>query len=160
MEENIKLSDLNQIEHREEQYLVVYKAMQYRWEDTADPEIDDVKYFIDENQAEEYAKEIQLSVGFESQVETRYLKASYLSDEDWEREFDDIEEIVSEYDFDDYTETQTIDHNEGKDITGAVVVEWNWEKYPGYCRNLTDIGIAGEGIFYSLRIKGLSIIYY
>ena len=101
MEENIKLSDLNQIEHREEQYLVVYKAMQYRWEDTADPEIDDVKYFIDENQAEEYAKEIQLSVGFESQVETRYLKASYLSDEDWEREFDDIEEIVSEYDFDD-----------------------------------------------------------
>ena len=151
MEENIKLSDLNQIEHREEQYLVVYKAMQYRWEDTADPEIDDVKYFIDENQAEEYAKEIQLSVGFESQVETRYLKASYLSDEDWEREFDDIEEIVSEYDFDDYTETQTIDHNEGKDITGAVVVEWNWEKYPGYCRNLTDIGIAGEGIFYSLK---------
>ena len=50
-----------------------------------------------------------------------------------------------------YTETQTIDHNEGKDITGAVVVEWNWEKYPGYCRNLTDIGIAGEGIFYSLK---------
>lgn len=151
MEENIKLSDLNQIEHREEQYLVVYKAMQYRWEDTADPEIDDVKYFIDENQAEEYAKEIQLSVGFESQVETRYLKASYLSDEDWEREFNDIEEIVSEYDFDDYAETQVIGYNKGKDITGDIVVEWNWEKYVGYCRNLTDIGIAGQGMFYDLK---------
>ena len=38
-------------------------------------------------------------------------------------------------------------YNEGKDITGAVVVEWNWEKYPGYCRNLTDIGIAGGRYF-------------
>lgn len=151
MEENIKLSDLNQIEHREEQYLVVYKAMQYRWEETANPEIDDVEYFINESEAKAYAEKIQLNLGFESQVESRFLKNSTLSREDWKREFDSIEEMVNEYDFDDYVETQTIDYNEGKDITGAVVVEWNWEKYPGYCRNLTDIGIAGEGIFYSLK---------
>ena len=151
-DEIVNLSVLDQIEYKGEEYLVVYKAQQYRWEDTADPEIDDVKYFIDENQAKVYAEEeILLNVGFQSQVESRFLKISSLSKEDWKREFDSIEEMVNEYDFDDYVETQTIDYNEGKDITGAVVVEWNWEKYPGYCRNLTDIGIAGEGIFYSLK---------
>lgn len=151
-EEIVNLSVLDQIEYKGEEYLVVYKAQQYRWEDTANPEIDDVKYFIDENQAKVYAEEeILLNVGFQSQVESRFLKISSLSQEDWKREFDSIEEMVNEYDFDDYVETQTIDYNEGKDITGAVVVEWNWEKYPGYSRNLTDIGIAGEGIFYSLK---------
>lgn len=150
-EEIVNLSVLEQIEYKGEQYLVVYKAQQYRWEETANPEIDDVEYFINENEAKVYAEKIQLNVGFESQVESHFLKISSVSQEDWKREFDSIEEMVNEYDFDDYVETQTIDYNEGKDITGAVVVEWNWEKYPGYCRNLTDIGIAGEGIFYSLK---------
>lgn len=150
--QTMKLTDLEQIEYNGEQYLVVYKAQQYRWENSNAPEVDDVKYFIDENQAKVYAEEeILLNIGFESQVESRCLDTSSLSQEDWEREFDSIEEIVNEYNFDDYVETQTIDYNEGKDITGAVVVEWNWEKYPGYCRNLTDIGIAGEGNFYSLK---------
>ena len=150
--QTMKLTDLEQIEYNGEQYLVVYKAQQYRWENSADPEIEDVKYFIDENEAKVYAEEdILLNIGFESQVESRCLETSSLSREDWEREFDNVEEIVEEYKFDDYVETQTIDYNEGKDITGAVVVEWNWEKYPGYCRNLTDIGIAGEGTFYSLK---------
>ena len=150
--QTMKLTDLEQIEYNGEQYLVVYKAQQYRWENSADPEIEDVKYFIDENEAKVYAEEdILLNIGFESQVENRCLETSSLSQDDWEREFDDVEEIVEEYKFDDYVETQTIDYNKGKDITGAVVVEWNWEKYPGYCRNLTDIGIAGEGIFYSLK---------
>lgn len=150
--QTMKLTDLEQIEYNGEQYLVVYKAQQYRWENSADPEIEDVKYFIDENEAKVYAEEdILLNIGFESQVESRCLETSSLSQDDWEREFDDVEEIVEEYKFDDYVETQTIDYNKGKDITGAVVVEWNWEKYPGYCRNLTDIGIAGEGIFYSLK---------
>ena len=151
-DEIVNLSVLDQIEYKGEEYLVVYKAQQYRWEDTADPEIEDVKYFIDENEAKVYAEEdILLNIGFESQVESRCLETSSLSQDDWEREFDNVEEIVEEYNFDDYVETQTIDYNEGKDITGAVVVEWNREKYPGYCRNLTDIGIAGEGIFYSLK---------
>ena len=151
-EQTMKLTDLEQIEYNGEQYLVVYKAQQYRWENSADPEIEDVKYFINENEAKVYAEEdILLNIGFESQVESRCLETSSLSQDDWEREFDDVEQIVEEYKFDDYVETQTIDYNEGKDITGAVVVEWNWEKYPGYCRNLTDIGIAGEGNFYSLK---------
>lgn len=150
--QTMKLTDLEQIEYNGEQYLVVYKAQQYRWENSADPEIEDVKYFINENEAKVYAEEdILLNIGFESQVESRCLETSSLSQDDWEREFDDVEQIVEEYKFDDYVETQTIDYNEGKDITGAVVVEWNWEKYPGYCRNLTDIGIAGEGNFYSLK---------
>ena len=64
-DEIVNLSVLDQIEYKGEEYLVVYKAQQYRWEDTADPEIDDVKYFIDENQAKVYAEEeILLDVGF------------------------------------------------------------------------------------------------
>ena len=58
-----------------------------------------------------------LDIGFESQVESRCLETSSLSQDDWEREFDNVEEIVEEYNFDDYVETQTIDYNEGKDIT-------------------------------------------
>lgn len=118
----MKLTDLEQFEYNEEQYLVVYKAQQYRWENTPDPETDDVKYFIDENEAKVYAEEeIKPYVGFESQVESRCLETSSLSQEDWKREFDSIEEIVNEYNFDDYVETQTIDYNEGKDITGDAV---------------------------------------
>lgn len=116
--QTIKLTDLEQIEYNGEQYLVVYKAQQYRWENSADPEIEDVKYFIDENEAKVYAEEdILLNIGFESQVESRCLETSSLSQDDWEREFDDVEEIIEEYKFDDYVETQTIDYNKGKDIT-------------------------------------------
>ena len=100
--QTMKLTDLEQIEYNGEQYLVVYKAQQYRWENSADPEIEDVKYFIDENEAKVYAEEdILLNIGFESQVESRCLETSSLSQDDWEREFDDVEEIVEEYKFDD-----------------------------------------------------------
>lgn len=110
--QTMKLTDLEQIEYNGEQYLVVYKAQQYRWENSNAPEVDDVKYFIDENEAKVYAEEeIKPYVGFESQVESRCLETSSLSQEDWEREFDSIEEIVNEYNFDDYVETQTIDYN-------------------------------------------------
>lgn len=120
--QTMKLTDLEQIEYNGEQYLVVYKAQQYRWENSNAPEVDDVKYFIDENEAKVYAEEeIKPYVGFESQVESRCLETSSLSQDDWEREFEDIEEIVNEYDFDDYVETQSIDYNEGKDITGDTV---------------------------------------
>ena len=37
---------------------------------------------------------------------------------------------------------------EGEDITGAIIVRWSYEKYVGYCRNLQDIGIAGEYPFH------------
>ena len=116
--QTMKLTDLEQIEYNGEQYLVVYKAQQYRWENSADPEIEDVKDFINENEAKVDAEEdILLHIGFESQVESRCLETSSLSQDDWEREFDDVEQIVEEYKFDDYVETQTIDYNEGKDIT-------------------------------------------
>ena len=75
-EEIVNLSVLDQIEYKGEQYLVVYKAQQYRWEETANPEIDDVEYFINENEAKVYAEKIQLNVGFESQVESHFLKIS------------------------------------------------------------------------------------
>ena len=50
---------------------VFYKACAYRWDEnfSADPEIEGVKFFIDFDEAKDYANSINLNVGFKPIIE-------------------------------------------------------------------------------------------
>ena len=126
--------------------LSVYKALQYRWFSTDDPETDDEKYFFTEKEAMEYLETINLNIGFQTQVER--IDFEY-ADFNWEIPFGTDREIVdflpSRLDFDIVYDGDVF---EGENITGAIIVRWSYEKYVGYCRNLQDIGIAGEYPFH------------
>ena len=122
--------------------LSVYKALQYRWEETADPETGDEKYFFTLKEAQEYLETININIGFQGIVDKFEFEYA-----DFNSEF----EFGSEGDIWDFLPSNTYpetiyysDVFEGEDITGAIIVRWSYEKYVGYCRNLQDIGIAGE----------------
>lgn len=131
--------------------LSVYKAQQYRWEDGGDIEEDDEAYFFSFEEAKDYLETLSLTVGFEPKIER--IDFEYV-DFNTEIEFGFIGEIEDflprNIDF------ETVfygDLFEGDDITGAVIVRWSYEKYVGYCRNLKDIGIAGEYPFHEFTTE-------
>jgi hypothetical protein len=131
--------------------LSVYKALQYRWEETADPQTDDEAYFFTELEAKEYLKTINLNIGFQAQIEQ--IEFEYT---DFNTSFDfgsegDIEDFIPN--FDNCNAFYYGGVFEGEDITGAIVVQWSYEKHVGYCRNLQDIGIAGEYPFHELKTE-------
>ncbi len=131
--------------------LSVYKASQYRWEETCDPQIDDEEYFFTEGEAVEYSETINVNIGFQIQVDR--IDFEY-ADFNWEINFGADREIA---DFlPSRCEFETVyygDFNNGADIVGAIIVRWSYEKYVGYCRNLEDIGIAGEYPFQEFRTE-------
>ena len=49
--------------------LSVYKASQYRWEETADPQTDDEKYFFTLEEAKEYLETVNMNIGFQGIVD-------------------------------------------------------------------------------------------
>jgi hypothetical protein len=131
--------------------LSVYKAQQYRWEETADPQTDDEEYFFTEAEAKEYLETINLNIGFQAQIEQ--IEFEYT---DFNTSFDfgserDIEDFIPN--FDNCNAFYYGDVFEGEDITGAIVVQWSYEKHVGYCRNLQDIGIAGEYPFHEFATE-------
>ena len=127
-------------------YLSIYRAQQYRWEETADPETGDEAYFFTEEEAEEYLDIINMNVGFYpiiDKIDFEYADFNNEIEFGFEGEIADF--LPSKLDW------ETVhrgDLFEGEDITGAIIVRWSYEKYVGYCRNLQDIGIAGEYPFH------------
>ncbi len=119
--------------------LIYYKAMAYRWEDSADPEIEDAEYFFNEKEAIEYADSINLSIGYMATVDKMYIRYN---------SFNECYEFGQEFDFNEIyknSESDTIyagSTNEGDEIEGAIVVRWNWEKYIGYARNFEGLRYA------------------
>jgi hypothetical protein len=126
---------------REGDKLFVYVACGYRWEQTPDPIKEDVKEFADEDEAIAYAEELDLTIGFEAQVEELEFDA------------DDFEE--GEYLDPRHTRNNRnvfcSDVYKGKEITDAIIIEWSYEKHPGYARNLLDIGVGGGHPFWILE---------
>jgi hypothetical protein len=126
---------------REGDKLFVYVACGYRWEQTPDPIKEDVKEFADEDEAIAYAEKLDLSIGFQSTVDKYTFRAEDFEEgEELElRQAIDNEDIF-------YGEV-----NYGKEITDAIIIEWSYEKYPGYARNLLDIGVGGGHPFWLLE---------
>lgn len=152
--EKLKLTDLDKVESFGKEYLVIYEVNQFRERFLSDSIIEDAKLFLKKEDAEAYVEEIELNVGFQSQIETRGLIKSSLSEEELEKEFKKFEDILIAYDFDEVLDSNIIEYNQGKSIWGDIVVAWSWEKYIGYGRNLEGVGVAGlEGTFGYYKLK-------
>ncbi len=122
---------------------VFYKAMSYRWEDgeTADPIRQDIKFFVNKEEAITYANGLSLEIGFNSVVDKLFISESDL--EDFESDFEgfDLPDLPAEVD-------DTIywgEKNEGEDLEGSIIVVWNWEKYVGYAHNFERLRFAERG---------------
>lgn len=131
--------------------LSVYKAHQYRWQDGRDIEEEDEAYFFTQDEAEQYLYSLIQEIGFEPHIDR--IDFEY-EDFNWEIPFGADREI--EHFLPSRCEFETVfygDVFEGDDITGAIIVRWSYEKYVGYCRNLKDIGVAGEYPFHEFTTE-------
>lgn len=135
-----------------------YISQQYRWEDSANPEIDDQEFHEAHEEAIAAAKAINLEVGFTAQVETISVDCGHVDewlqekDEDFEFELVDIFKEFHCYSGFDIT-TEDVATNDGEPITGAIIISWSWEKYVGYCRNLEQVGKAGSWPFHEVKTE-------
>jgi hypothetical protein len=118
----------------ETKHLLVYMACQYRWEDSADPEIEDKDYFFDLDEAKEYVNNLDLNLGYFGKVDAVTFEYSNFNETFDFRDDFTIDTMVNELNCD-YDEVWTTNTNVGNDIEGAIIVGWSWEKYIGYCRN-------------------------
>ena len=123
-------------------HFAIYAACAYRWEDneTADPIIDDLEYFLSESEAIEYVESLKLDIGFHGQVERLIFEYDDFNEVfDFREEFDLNGRFCKNVKADIDSEVYTTDTNEGDTLDGAIIVEWSWEKYIGYCRNCISL---------------------
>lgn len=123
--------------HYNTDYALIYEALAYRWEDTADPEREDSKFFFELKQAIDYAKSIELEIGFHPVVEKKGIEVCDLRE--CEDELDTAEEYINYFDVETFDDVWTGSVNEGKNIEGAIVLVWSYEKHVGYARNFLEI---------------------
>lgn len=146
----MKLRDLNIIEkfdtyqNKNIQALQWFSAYSYRFAEYDNDAIhNDTKDFKTQEEAIAYAESLENEIGFCPKVdEINYEFESFESfDEIDEEETTDVCLSVSWVDI---NEVWSGDTYEGKDIKGSIIIEWSYEKYVGYARNLIQIGIAGQ----------------
>lgn len=143
----MKLRDLNIIEkfktyqNKNIQALQWFRAYSYRFEEYDNDAIyNDTKDFKTQEEAISYAESLDNELGFCPKVdEINYEFESF--DEIDEEETTDVSLNGSWVDIE---EVWSGDTYEGKDIKGSIIIEWSYEKYVGYARNLIQIGIAGQ----------------
>lgn len=141
--EAIPTSYLN---HKTIDCCVVYRVSNFRWEESNDPIYQDVEYFYTEQEAIKHLNELPQVVGFTSIVESMTFDLDY------------VDKSVETFNPEDYTPycIDTVDSLlmcQGKDIIGSIIIEWSYEKFVGYARNLLSIGIAGEWPFPNLKTE-------
>lgn len=129
--------------------LVVYRVSNFRWEETPDPIHQDVEYFCTELEAVEHLNKIPQVAGFTSIAEAMYFDFDDILVEDIENG------ILNPKDYSPYCvdTTDSLLEHKGKDITGSIIIEWSYEKFVGYARNLKSIGIAGEWPFNNFKTE-------
>jgi hypothetical protein len=118
----------------------VYKVSNFRWLETPDPIILNVEFFVDKGEAIKRMNSLEDVIGFTPVVEElsfeleditlEDIESGHFNPEDYSPYCVDVVDSLLEY--------------RGKDITGSIIIEWSYEKYVGYARNLLNIGIVGE----------------
>lgn len=120
-------------------------------QETADPETDDEKYFFTLEEAKEHLETVNMNVGFQGIVDKFEFEYVNFNEEFDFGSYGDIEDFIPS---NTYPETEYLgDLYEGEDVIGSIIVQWSYEKHVGYCRNLQDIGIAGEYPFHELKTE-------
>ena len=134
---------------------VIYEHTVELQEDYSDPKVEDVWRYASYDEAKEDAENVKhMPVGYSSVI----YKLTVPMDEVENKEYDDAEDFYNEYcpefdvEFLEFVKTE-----EGKDIRGAVVIKWQWNKYVGYSRNFVDIGIAGQYPYHNI-LKEIDLI--
>lgn len=125
--------------------LVVFSAEAYRFEheQTCDPERENLSFFFTREEAAQHASEIDVPVGFIRLIRTFYVPyVDFNHSVEFGQELS-IEKFASM--FEDYDEEFVGDTNEGDSVNGCVIIEWSWEKYPGYCRNFKGMRVGQYG---------------
>ena len=150
----IKLSQLEKGKRiyysKEKEFSYFYRACGYRWEESADPIKEDEKSFLNIEDAHTYLKGLKISIGFYPIIEKVEIDLEDFYDVD----VIDLDTIY--YNTTSHLETDVIYCGSielGKDISGSIIIEWSYEKYIGYARNLLNIGIAGEYPFESISFE-------
>jgi len=146
----MKTIKLNQIETKEDE-AVIYAAMAYRSENTADPITSELSYHLTFEAAEAAAKEINLEVGFSAITEHCIFdleEVTELFESKEEIELSDLTELYHEKD-----NTIEVATNEGTSVVGDVIISWNYEKYVGYARNFSQIGYGGQWPFNDFKYE-------
>ena len=149
----MKIKDLNYISNRG---YIFYEVASEIFEENGDRKVDEAFRCATYEEAKSEAESMKLDVGYSAVIYAIYI--SNVTKEAEEVEFDDVEEIFDEYfdmidiEFDEYVKTE-----EGKNIEGAVVIKWQWNKYVGYSRNFVGVGIAGQYPYHNI-LKEIDLI--
>lgn len=144
---SVRIEDLEKSECGNIAYF--YQAYGYRWEESCNPIIEDQETFLSEDLAKEYLKNLSLSIGFRGIVSRVEISLEELLESEFNEDGCVDLDMLSYKTLSHFEATEIFDNGEfdGDSIVDSIIISWSWEKHVGYCRNLMDIGIAGEGFF-------------
>lgn len=121
----------------------IYLGCQYRWENSAEPIYIDREYFLNESDCQVYVAKLKLDVGFSACIECIFIPYDEFN------EFIDFKEHFEMSSLDNYkqlnVEKETIymgNEFQGDNLEGAILYEWDWEKYIGYSRNIHSLRLG------------------
>lgn len=123
--------------------IIIYKAMQWRWEfgQTADPQIDDISYHLTLNEAISAANSITLELGFQAQVDRIAIAYSDMNEGINLGENFELADLYNYSKF--YGEVEIIYEgviNEGDLLNpGAVVVMYRHHRYMNYAYSIERV---------------------
>lgn len=153
--EEVMIGELETIRKKEEEYVRIYKVVDRNKNEKIDES--ETRYFFTEKEAEYYANIREVNVGNSNVIQTWEAEKSAFTDDMFQEEFYSLEDLFNKHsELFDFQDEEIIKYNEGKDITGGIVVAWDWQKYTGYCRNLEGVGVAGlDGTsgYYNLKTE-------
>lgn len=147
----MKLQDL-EIQNGE---YVIYEHVVELQEDYTDPKVEDVWRYASYDEAKEDAENVKhMPVGYSSVIYKLTIPMDVAKDIEYSDAEDFYEENCSEFDVEFLEHVKT---EEGKNIEGAVVIKWQWDKYVGYSRNFVGVGIAGQYPYHNI-LKEIDLI--
>lgn len=120
----------------------IFRACALIWIDrNCDPQCENEEFFTDLKEAEKYAKDLKVQIGWASRIDEYKFNVS-----EFDGNLDEIELENFENEFD-CLEIETVyegETNKGDYIGMAVIIQWSYEKYVGYARNLLDIFVGSD----------------
>jgi hypothetical protein len=147
------LSDLQRTAVKNGRYeevaaVVYYRASQVMfYEESSNPDYEDVGYFTTSEEAVTYASELDVNVGYMAYVDRVTIELEDVMDtysEDDEFELEDLDNYKQFYTIE-FNEEWSGGVNRGKNLDGAIIVAWSWEKHVGYCRKFHGLRYGRYG---------------
>lgn len=121
---------------------VIYEYVVELQDDYGDNKVDDAWRYASYDEAKEDAENVKhMPVGYSSVIYKLTIPTHLAKDIEYDDAEDFYEENCSEFDVEFLEHVKT---EEGKNIEGAVVIKWQWNKYVNYSRNFVGVGIAGQ----------------